>query len=78
MSILSRRTPKADIYNRRHDGVVLIDKQQAIKIQSSSEGSPTHLWNNSILGKLELSKQEVLTELSRAATSGNGSVAWES
>lgn len=71
VAMLMKRMPKSDVYHRRHDGVVLEDRQMLVKMQPTGDRA-------ALLKQLGLSKRELLAELAKSTPAGQGKVNWES
>lgn len=78
VAMMRKRLPSVDMYHRRSDNIVLVDKQMAVRLQRKTGGSPKVEWNGAVLTQLKLVKSELVAELARATPAGADEVSWES
>lgn len=75
---IARRKPSADIYHRRTDNAVVIDRQPLARFSPNASGQPGIMWNQLESNKTGLQKQDILEDLAKAVPQGAGEVSWSS
>lgn len=77
---LTQRLPKSDIYHRKSERVVMVDRQMMAKMgwQEGATGGHMQLrWNAGLLRKMGLQKDELADEVEAPTPSGAGSARCE-